>query len=79
MWCDKLTKAQVFTQAGLPNMHTLLTQPSMRWYGYVQWMEDSLISMDILYGEQASGKRSVGSPPVALHKSLQVRCESSGQ
>lgn len=34
----------------------------MRWLGHVHRMVDGRIPKDILYGELASGKRSVGSP-----------------
>ena len=61
-WSDKITNAQVLERAGLPTMFTLLRQRRLRWLGHVRRMEDGRIPKDILYGELASGKRSVGRP-----------------
>ncbi|MCV6610655.1 MAG: hypothetical protein OIF55_07805, partial [Amphritea sp.] len=41
-------------------MYTLLRQQRLSWLGHVRRMEDGRIPKDILYGELASGKRSVG-------------------
>ena len=54
-WSDKVPN--VLESAGLPTMYTLL-----RWLGHVRRMEDGRIPKDILYGELASGKRSVDRP-----------------
>ena len=59
--------AQVLECAGRPTMYTLLRQRRLRWLGHVRWMEDGRITKDILYGELASGKGSVGR--------LQLRCK----
>ena len=61
-WSDKITNAQVLERAGLPTIFTLLRQRRLRWLGHVQRMQDGRIPKDILYGELASGKRSIGRP-----------------
>ena len=61
-WSDKITNAQVLERAGLPTIFTLLRQRRLRWLDHVRRMEDGRIPKDILYGELASGKRSVGRP-----------------
>ena len=43
-------------------MYTLLRQRRLRWLGHVRRMEDGRIPKEILHGEFASGKRSVGRP-----------------
>ena len=43
-------------------MYTLLRQSRLRWLGHVRRMEDGQIPKDILYGELATGQRSVGRP-----------------
>ena len=57
-----MPNAQVLKRAGLPTMYTLLRQRRLRWLGHVRRMEDGRTPKDILYGELASGKRSVGRP-----------------
>ena len=57
-----MPNAQVLKRAGLPTMYTLLRQRRLSWLGHVRRMEDGRIPKDILYGELASGKRSVGRP-----------------
>ena len=52
--------AQVLERAGLPTMYTLLRRRRLCWLCHVRRMEDGRIPKDILYGELASGKRSVG-------------------
>ena len=59
--------AQVLECAGRPTMYTLLRQRRLSWLGHVRRMEDGRITKDILYGELASGKGSVGR--------LQLRCK----
>ena len=61
-WSDKVPNAQVLERAGLPTMYTLLRKRRLRWLGHVRRMEDGRIPKYILYGELASGKRSVGRP-----------------
>ena len=62
IWSDRVPNTQVIKRAGLPTMYTLLRQRRLRWLGHVRRMEDGRIPKDILYGELASGKRSVGRP-----------------
>ena len=57
-----MSSGQVLTRASLPTMYTLLRQRRLRWIGHVRRMEDGHIPKDILYGELASGERSVGYP-----------------
>ena len=54
--------AQVLERAGLTTMFTLLRKRRLRWLGHVRRMEDGRIPKDILYGELASGNRTVGRP-----------------
>ena len=62
IWSDRAPNAQVLKRAGLPTMYTLLRQRRLSWLGHVRRMGDGRILKDILYGELASGKRSVGRP-----------------
>ena len=62
IWSDRVPNTQVIKRAGLPTMYTLLRQRRLRWLGHVRRMEDGRIPKDILHGELASGKRSVGRP-----------------
>ena len=48
-------------RADLSTMFTLLRQCKLRWLG-VRRMEDGRMPKDILYGELASGNRTVGRP-----------------
>ena len=57
-----MPNAQVLKRAGFPTMYTLLRQRRLSWLGHVRRMEDGRIPKDILYGELASGKGSVGHP-----------------
>jgi len=52
--------AQALERASRPTMYTLLRQRRLRWLGHVCRMEDGRIPKNILYGELASSKRSVG-------------------
>ena len=61
-WQDKVTNADVLSRAGLPTMYTMLRQRRLPWLGYVRRMEDGRIPKDILYGEQALGRRTTGRP-----------------
>ena len=61
-WQDKVTNADVLSRPGLPIMYTLLRQRRMRWLGHVRRMEDGRITKDNLYGELASGRRTIGLP-----------------
>ena len=61
-WQDKVTNTDVLSRAGLPTMYTLLRQRRLRWLGHVRRMEDGRIPKDVLYGELASGQRSIGRP-----------------
>ena len=40
-------------------MYTLLRQRRLRWLGHVRRMKDGM-SNDVLYGELATGQRSIG-------------------
>ena len=60
-WRDKVTNREVLARVDLPTMHTKPRQRRLRWLGYVRRMENGRIPKD-LYGELASGKRSVGRP-----------------
>lgn len=59
-------------------MFTLLRQRRRRWVGLVRRMKDGRILKDILYGELASGKRTVGRPLTTLRRCLQARREGPG-
>ena len=61
-WQDKVTNADVLSRAGLPTMYTLLRQRRLRWVCHVRRMEDGRIPKDIIYGEQALGRRTTGRP-----------------
>ena len=61
-WLDKVTNADVLSRAGLPWMYTLLRQRRLRWLGQVRRMEDGRFPKDIIYGELASGRRTIGRP-----------------
>ena len=61
-WQHKVTNAKVLSRAGLATMYTLLRQRRLRWLGHVRRMEDGRITKDILYGELATGQRSIGRP-----------------
>ena len=61
-WQDKVTNADVLSRAGLPIMYALLRQHRLLWLGHVRRMEDGRIPNDILYGELALGRRTIGRP-----------------
>ena len=61
-WEDKVTNNSVLKQTNMLSIHSLLCQRRLRWLGHVRRMPDGRIPKDILYGELASGKRSVGRP-----------------
>ena len=61
-WQDRVPNTEVLSSAHLPSMYTLLRQRRLRWLGHVHRMEDGRIPKDILYGELATGRRSIGCP-----------------
>ncbi|KAL8624685.1 hypothetical protein ACOMHN_038231 [Nucella lapillus] len=65
-WSDKVPIPRTLN---VPTMYTLhhVRQRRLRWLGHMRQMEDGRIPKDILNGEFASGKRSVGRP--------QLRCK----
>ena len=82
-WSDKVPNAQVLERPGLSTMFTLLRQRRLRWFGHVRRMEDGRILNDILYGELASDKRTVGRPQLRFKdacmrdmKALDINTES---
>ena len=61
-WQDKVTNSIVLERADICSVYGLLTQRRMRWLGHVSRMPDGRIPKDVLYGELATGGRSVGRP-----------------
>jgi hypothetical protein len=61
-WQDKVSNNRVLQECQLPSIFTILKQRRMRWLGHVVRMDDGRLPKDILYGELAVGKRSVGRP-----------------
>ena len=61
-WEDKLTNNFVLEKCNMLSIHSLLCQRRLRWLGHVRRMNDGRIPKDMLYGELATGHRSVGRP-----------------
>ena len=61
-WMDRITNAEVLKRTRLTTLPTILKKRRLRWLGHVSRMKDGRIPKDILYGELASGARSVGRP-----------------
>ena len=59
-WQDKVTNTVVLGHAGCHNIHLLLCQCRLRWFGHVHRMGDGRIPKDVLYGELATGHRPAG-------------------
>ena len=59
-WQDKVPDTEVLERASLPSVHTMLQKCQVRWAGHVYRMSDERIPKQLLYGELANGKRSVG-------------------
>ena len=49
-------------RTSLTTLPTILRRRRLRWLGHVSRMEDGRIPKDLLYGELASGARTVGRP-----------------
>ena len=61
-WIDKVTNEEVLRRTSLTTLPTILKRRRLRWLGHVSRMEDGRIPKDLLYGELASGTRTVGRP-----------------
>lgn len=61
-WQDRVTIAEVLSQASLFSVFTLLGQRRLRWLGHVRRMDEGCIPKDVLYSELTSGSRSHGRP-----------------
>ena len=61
-WQDRVTNNEVLDRAKTTSLLTILRQRRLRWLGHVCRMEDGRIPKDLLYGELALGRRSVGRP-----------------
>ena len=61
-WEDRISNSDVLNRAKLSSIHGLLSQRRLRWLGHVYRMDDGRLPKDILYGELATGTRSVGRP-----------------
>ena len=82
-WQDKVPNSDVLSRAGLPSIFTLLRQRRLCWLGHVHRMPDGRIPKDLLYGELACGKRSIGCPQLRYRdvvkrdvKSVDINTES---
>ena len=61
-WFHHVTNSEVFSRAGIGSINALLTQRRLRWLGHVHRMDDGRLPKDVLYGQLATGTRSVGRP-----------------
>ena len=61
-WQDHVTNNEVLQQAKIQSMTTVLCQRRLRLLGHVRRLKDGRIPKDILYSEQAKGKRTTGRP-----------------
>ncbi|KAJ8047372.1 hypothetical protein HOLleu_06356 [Holothuria leucospilota] len=61
-WSDHVTNNKVLTQARLPSIFSLLREQRLRWLGHAHRIPDYRIPKVLLYGELASGKRTLGWP-----------------
>ena len=59
-WQDKIPDTMVLSQAGIPTINTILMQAQLRWAGHVARMPDHRIPKQLMFGELANGKRSIG-------------------
>ena len=71
-WQDKVPDTEVLERANLPSIYTLLKKCQLRWAGHVYRMPDHRIPKQLLYGELASGKRSVGGQRKRFKDSLKT-------
>ena len=71
-WQDKVPDTEVLERANLPSIYTLLQKCQLRWAGHVYRMPDHRIPKQLLYGELASGKRSVGGQRKRFKDSLKT-------
>lgn len=61
-WEDRISNSDVLNRAKSSSIHGILSQRRLRWLGHVYRMDDGRLPKDILYGELATGARSVGRP-----------------
>ena len=71
-WQDKVPDTEVRERANQPSIYTLLQKCQLRWAGHVYRMPDHRIPKQLLYGELASGKRSVGGQRKRFNDSLKT-------
>ena len=61
-WEDKITNIRILEQAKSVSIHSMLRLRRLRWLGHVSRMPHGRIPQEIMYGELASGQRSLGRP-----------------
>ena len=61
-WRDKVTNQEVLRRAGIPSIHSLLSEKRLRWLGHVRRMGPERLPKDLLYGQLAQGTRKTGRP-----------------
>ncbi|XP_046962200.1 uncharacterized protein LOC124531734 [Vanessa cardui] len=61
-WKDRVTNESVLGEAQLPSITAILKKKRLRWLGHVHRMEHIRLPRQILLGQVADAKRSVGRP-----------------
>ena len=61
-WWHKIPHTEIRSRARIDPLETILMQRQLRWLGHTIRMPEDRLPRKILYGELASGRRSVGAP-----------------
>jgi hypothetical protein len=76
-WQNRVSNADGLAREGMSSMFATLSHRRLIWLGHLCRMEDGRIPKDILYGELASGTRSLVDPPCATRMSATEICSHS--
>ena len=71
-WQDRIPDTEVLQRAGFSTITTLVRKAQLRWAGHVARMPDHRIPKQLLFGELAEGKRSVGGQKKRFKDSLKT-------
>ena len=74
-WQDRVTYANILSQAGVQSLFGILSQRRLRWLGHVCRMDDGRIPKDILYSELYQGNASNRTSSFTQQGHLQARHE----
>ena len=61
-WSDRVTNEEVHAKSGIPSIQAILSKNRLRWLGHIKRMDNFRLPKLLLFGQLATGSRSVGRP-----------------